>query len=405
MSQDSDQSASSPKSEVSPTSAAPSTVSPPKSTERKRGSLKEMAARASQAGAASRPGSVAPPAPQSRTSSTNLVSPTTTPLPSRPSEAGREDSGIVDLNVVNASATPEQKAAAEKAQPAAQGLFDDQDEKPKVAQAATVVKISDAKPQEKKKGSGGIYAGVAIAVLGVAAAFAITMNKPAPQQPTTATETSPAAPAPKAEETPPSAEKAPVAAAETTAQPAGEPGEATAPTGGGEKVAAAPGNGTAGAQQPTGGSATPPADEKAAEATEKPSTPPATPEAPAKPGDLKGAMAAAVGGDGKKETPTAEQAEPAAGSRNQSIPEQPPQGSVQAAIRAVMPGAKACVAGADDVSRAQVTFASNGTVKSVSVSGWAASHNQTACIKAALQGANVGPFSKSAFTTGFPIRP
>jgi hypothetical protein len=317
----------------------------------------------------------------------------------------------VDLNVVNATATPEQKAAAEKAQPAAQGLFDD-DEKPKAAAGAAVVKISDAKPQEKKpqekkKGSGGVYAGVAIAVLGVAAAFAITkMNKPAPQQPTAVVEQNPAAQPPGAQETPQPSEKAPVAAVEPTPQPAGEPGEVAAPTGGGEKVAAAPGNGTAGAQQPTGGSAAAPADEKTPDATEKPSTAPAAPDAPSKPGDLKGAMAAAVGGDGtKKDTPTAEQAEPAAGSRNQNIPEQPPQGSVQAAIRAVMPAAKACVAGADDVSRAQVTFASNGTVKSVSVSGWAASHNATGCVKSALQGANVGPFSKSTFTTGFPIRP
>jgi hypothetical protein len=117
-------------------------------------------------------------------------------------------------------------------------------------------------------------------------------------------------------------------------------------------------------------------------------------------------MAAAVGADGTKAAaPTAENAEPAAGSRNQSIPEQPSQGQVNAAIRAVMPSVKACVAGADDVSRAQVTFGSNGGVTSVSVTGWAASHGATGCIKAALQGANVGPFAKSTFTTGFPIRP
>ncbi|MCK6586043.1 MAG: hypothetical protein L6Q76_00505 [Polyangiaceae bacterium] len=117
-------------------------------------------------------------------------------------------------------------------------------------------------------------------------------------------------------------------------------------------------------------------------------------------------MAAAVGADANKgAAPTAENAEPAAGSRNQSIPEQPSQGQVNAAIRGVMPSVKACVAGADDVSRATVTFGSNGSVKSVSVSGWAASHGATGCIKAALQGANVGPFAKSTFTTGFPIRP
>jgi hypothetical protein len=117
-------------------------------------------------------------------------------------------------------------------------------------------------------------------------------------------------------------------------------------------------------------------------------------------------MAQAVGEDGqKKAAPTSENAEPAAGARNQSIPEQPSQGSVQAAIGTVMGGAKACVAGADDVSRAQITFGSGGTVTGVSVSGWATSHGATGCIKGALQGAKVGPFSKSSYTVGVTIRP
>jgi hypothetical protein len=96
--------------------------------------------------------------------------------------------------------------------------------------------------------------------------------------------------------------------------------------------------------------------------------------------------------------------EPANG-RNQNIPEQPSQGSVQAAIGVVMSGAKACVAGADDVSRAQVTFSSNGSVTSVSVTGWAAAHGKSACVQSALKGAKVGQFSKPSFTLGFPIRP
>jgi hypothetical protein len=70
-----------------------------------------------------------------------------------------------------------------------------------------------------------------------------------------------------------------------------------------------------------------------------------------------------------------------------------------------MPGAKACVAGADDVTRATVTFSSSGSVSNVSVAGWAASNGQAGCVKAALQGANVGPFSKSSFTIPVTIRP
>jgi hypothetical protein len=187
----------------------------------------------------------------------------------------------------------------------------------------------------------------------------------------------------------------------------GQPAD-LAPAGGGEKVAAAPAGGNAGSAPQAAAGGTEPAAEpsKQAEATPKDNAAPAAPATPAAPGDLQGAMAAAVGADGTKAAaPTAENAEPAAGSRNQSIPEQPSQGQVNAAIRAVMPSVKACVAGADDVSRAQVTFGSNGNVTSVSVTGWAASHGATGCIKAALQGANVGPFAKSTFTTGFPIRP
>ena len=90
-------------------------------------------------------------------------------------------------------------------------------------------------------------------------------------------------------------------------------------------------------------------------------------------------MAQAVGGSTDKGGDGAEDAVPAAGGKaggNQNIPEQPSQGSVASAVGAVMGGAKACVAGADDVSRANVTFSSNGTVSSVSVTGWAAATRQ-----------------------------
>ena len=117
-------------------------------------------------------------------------------------------------------------------------------------------------------------------------------------------------------------------------------------------------------------------------------------------------MAQAVGSDGSsKAAATSDNAEPASGPRNQNIPEQPPQGAVQASIRAVAGEAKSCVAGADDISHANVTFSSNGSVSSVTVSGWAASHSATGCIKAALKGAKVPPFSKSSYSITVPIRP
>lgn len=415
MSQDSDQTGAA-KQDAPPPSAVPSTVAP-RSAERRKGSLKDIAARASQAGVASRPGSGIPAAPASRTGAPPPPSSvTSTPLPSGAASAGGalEDSGIVDLNAVKAKATPEQKAAADKAAPATAGLLDEAEEKPAAAAAAAAAPAKTAtvtKLPEKKKGSGGLIAGVAIAALGVAAAFAIMKTRAPEPSPTATTETkpTPAQEAPKAPAQP--AEQAQGSVPEAPAQPAtpGEEPTETAPSGGGEKVAAAPAGGGVGAaqqaQQPTGGGETPATDPKAAEAEKKAEPAPVAQGTPPAPGDLKGAMEAAVGPDGvKKATPTAENAEPAAG-RNQNIPEQPPQGSVQAAIRSVMPSVKACVAGADDVSRAQVTFASNGSVKSVSVTGWAASHGATGCIKAALQGANVGPFAKPSFTTGFPIRP
>ena len=52
-----------------------------------------------------------------------------------------------------------------------------------------------------------------------------------------------------------------------------------------------------------------------------------------------------------------------------SVPQRPSQGQVAGAIGSVMPGAKACLGGDDPMSRATVTFQSDGTVKSVSVSG------------------------------------
>lgn len=119
-------------------------------------------------------------------------------------------------------------------------------------------------------------------------------------------------------------------------------------------------------------------------------------------GTLDEAMKKAAGDLDKKE----EQPQPASEeNRPKNVPDQPPQGSVTAAVGSVMGGAKACVAGADDVSRATITFGSSGAVQSVSVSGWAAGKPAASCIQSALKGANVGPFSKPTYSFGVTIRP
>ena len=98
---------------------------------------------------------------------------------------------------------------------------------------------------------------------------------------------------------------------------------------------------------------------------------------------------------------------PAAGEVTpKNVPDQPPQGSVTAAVGKVMGSAKACVAGADEPSRATITFGSSGAAQNVSVGGWAAKNpSASSCIQGALKGANVGPFSKPTYSFSVTIRP
>lgn len=380
--------------------AAPPSIPP----ERKpRSSLKAMAERASQAGARaptpstpSGGGATVTPLPTSvRPSMSSRPSIPSAPM-SRPSEAGKEDSGVINLNAVRTSATPQQVADAEKAKPATEGIFDE--DKPEAAAAAAApVAAKAAKPvaAPPAKGGNGVVIGIGIALVGLAAAFAITMReKPAAPEKAVSPVAAEVKPAATAEQkAAPTATATAVAANEPAASATAEPDKpaesAKVATGGtaagtGGPLPKEPGDEGKVAVAPKGGAATP---GKA-------------------PGDLQSEMAKAVGADGQPKQQKGDGApEPAAAARNQNLPEQPSQGSVQSAIGAVMGGAKACVAGADDVSRAQVTFSSNGTVSSVSVTGWAAAHGQSGCVKAALKGAKVGAFSKPSFTVGVPIRP
>jgi hypothetical protein len=398
--------------------AAPAPSVAPPAVERKRTSLKEIAARASQSGARLSSPGVAPtatPAPSSVASVTSGASAaataaasagrpsTATPLP-RPAEAGKDDSGVINLNVVRASVTAQQVAAAEKAKPASEGLFDDEkhDEKHDDKAAAGAagkpgpVKVPVAVIAPKKSNAGPI-AGVMIAVLGIAAAFMITARKPAPPPAAVAEKTVVVPAATVAPPAPATAAPAEVASVAPSASASSDADVKPAET---AKVAAvAPSNGGTAAAVKDAPAASGTADARLAAKAPTPS---------GKPGDLQSEMAKAVGKDGapgKPDQAAAPVPEPASGLKNQNVPEQPSQGAVAAAVGGVMGGAKACVAGADDVSRANVTFSSSGAVSTVSVTGWAAAHGKSGCVQAALKAAKVGPFSKSTYTVGMTIRP
>lgn len=162
------------------------------------------------------------------------------------------------------------------------------------------------------------------------------------------------------------------------------------------------------------------ADDEAASATkaaapidEKSSGAPSEPAAKASPADAKPApasgslvesIAKSVGGDLNAKAPEAE-APAGPASNNATIPKHPPQGAVQAGIKAARSAAKACVAGADAPTQANLTFGSSGAVKSVAVSGWAAENGQSACVKSAFAGVSVGAFQDSSYTAGVVVRP
>ena len=373
--------------------ASPSVPAP---ADRKRTSLRAMAERANQASLRPSSPGVAPTRP-SIAPATGTPIPTRASVapPSRPVEAKADDSGIINMHVVKESATPAQIAAAEKAKPGQAGLFED--EKP----AAAVVAAAAAAPPAPtpiglaaapKKGNTGAIAGIGIAVLGLAAAFAVMQSKKAP--PPTVAEAKPTptmeAPAPtQAAPLATVAAAAPAPSAEPSAVPSAEPTARVALSG----------------PMPTSAAVAVAAKDPAPVDTTGLSGALGKGAANGKPGDLQSEMIRAAGGT-KDPAAGAGAPEPAAGNpKNQNIPEQPSQGSVQAAVGTVMGGAKGCVAGADDVSRANVTFSSGGSVSSVSVTGWAAAHGKSSCVQAALKGAKVGAFSKPSYTVGVTIRP
>lgn len=354
----------------------------------KRPSLKELAARASQSGAGR--ASVTPLPPSMRSASAPASVPATvTPISkakaARASDAGHEDSGVLRLADLQANEAAKAEAAATAAEAALASASAKRAEDRQTAAAATVAQPAAA----SGKSSTGMWAGVAVAVLGLAAAFTIYKTRQPEVAPAKTAQTEP-------QKTPATEAPKPQAAAEATVAAAAEP----APL-----ASAAPSDAPK-ADEPKGepGAAAPTAvavgnnDVKAAQ-------PAASAKAGSVVGTLDEEMKKAVGANNLPDAPQDDGSKPASGGASGNIPEQPSQGNAQAAIRAVMPGAKACVAGAPEPSSANVTFSSSGAVQSVSVSGWAAANGKAACVKGALQGARVSPFAKASFTAPVTIRP
>ncbi len=88
-----------------------------------------------------------------------------------------------------------------------------------------------------------------------------------------------------------------------------------------------------------------------------------------------------------------------------NLPEHPSLGTVQAALVPRMASAKACFAPDSPATRANVTFQSNGTVKSIGITGFAAGRPEESCVKGMLGKARVDPFSDPTYSIPITIRP
>jgi len=88
-----------------------------------------------------------------------------------------------------------------------------------------------------------------------------------------------------------------------------------------------------------------------------------------------------------------------------AVPQHPSIGTVQAALVPLMASAKACFAPDSPPTRANVTFQSDGSVKSIGVTGFAAGKPQESCVKGMLAKAHVDPFSDATYSLPITIRP
>jgi hypothetical protein len=271
------------------------------------------------------------------------------------------------------------------------------------ARAAPVQAMAAPPAETKQRGGGtwalfgalavaaaavGVYLGVRGGVVGASVATA-----PATTAPSTSSGQVPAKLTAAASGVPASATAAPSAIPVTSLAMADTP-RAQPPLSGGPAVGAGKGGAPALAPSPLI-----PADPKPVTPASTPASKPA-----AASNDLNSLMAQAVGA-----TPTATPTPAAANNDTSqaagSVPLKPSLGAIQGALGAALPGARGCLGADDAVSRATVTFKSDGSVQSVAVKGGAAGTPAEGCIRSALMKAHVPPFAEASFASPVTIRP
>jgi cytoskeletal protein RodZ len=245
--------------------------------------------------------------------------------------------------------------------------------------------------EPEKKGSGALIAGV-IGVLALIGVGVVVTRAPTPP-PQTTTKIAVSAPPVVAEPPPPATTAASAAPA---AQPPSDPAavDINALSGAAE-ASAKPGF-------KVGGLLVKAAESAAPAATAVASAAPVVSAAPVPMGSvgaLMDEMRKRVGSDGKTEETSQGPSGPAAKQ------DKPSGGAVLGAIGAVRGAVKACLADVDAVTRIGLVFASDGSVKSVSVSGGAAGKPAEGCVKAAAMKAHVAAFNDDSFSTSFSVRP
>lgn len=96
---------------------------------------------------------------------------------------------------------------------------------------------------------------------------------------------------------------------------------------------------------------------------------------------------------------------PAELGRDSGAADRPSAGAAQAAVGAVLGAARACIAGHPRSSSATIVFGSSGEVSQVSVGGEAAGTPAAGCIESALKKARVQPFAAPTFSLSVTVRP
>jgi hypothetical protein len=127
---------------------------------------------------------------------------------------------------------------------------------------------------------------------------------------------------------------------------------------------------------------------------------------------LGAALRQAAGGDAPapKAAPAAAPADDPAPAPKRAAPtdrpDRPSPSTVTSALQAQLPAARGCVASASGPSKVRVTFASEGNVSSVDVSGAAESAPaMVKCLKSAMGKAHVPPFGQPTYSAAVNVRP